>query len=246
MGASRDLEILARVGSGARFGYPVKGGVRLFGRSLLAVTLAGLAVPAGTAGGVAIVGLAEERVDNRDGADGDLTVQALRDCFGFPFAATFADIGRQVFAVDDQTLSFDGTGGRLLAGTVAGIGDGFTWIDIPVATKPLAVATARVATLVGAGVTRTVASVAGRIVRLRSVIDGVLTTADATITAAINGVAVTDGVITITQAGSAAGDIDEAVPTALNEVKPGDVLSLTVGGGNQTATPATVVVEIAQ
>lgn len=244
MGASRDLETLAR--SGDRFGYPVKAGARLFRGALVAVTLAGLAVAAGTAGGVAIVGVAEGHVDNRDGADGALHVEALRGCKGFVFEATFADIGRQVFAVDDQTLSFDGAGGRLLVGTVAGIGDGRTWIDIPVATKPPAVETVRIATLVGAGVTRTVASAAGRIVRLRSVIDGVLTTADATITAAINGVAVTDGVITIAQAGSAAGDVDEAVPTALNGVKPGDVISLTVGGGNQTATPATVVIEIAQ
>ncbi len=244
MGALRDLETLAR--SGGRFGYPAKAGVRLFRGTFAALTLAGLCVPAGTAGAVAIAGVVEGHVDNRDGADGDLHVEALRGCFGVVFAATFADIGRQVFAVDDQTLSFDGAGGHLLVGTVAGIGDGRTWIDIPLATKPPAVASARIATLVGAGVTRTVASAAGRIVRLRSVIDGVLTTADATITVAINGVAVTDGVITITQAGSAAGDVDEAVPTALNEVKPGDVISLTVGGGNQTATPATVVIEIAQ
>lgn len=244
MGTSRDLEIPAR--SGDRFGYPVAAGVRIFGCSFLAITLAGFVVPAGTAGAVAIVGLAEERVDNRDGADGDLHVEALRGCFGVIFAATFADIGRQVFAVDDQTLSFDGAGGRLLVGTVAGIGDGRTWIDIPVATKPLATETVRIATLVGAVVTRTVASVKGRIVRLRSVIDGVLTTGDATITAAINGVAVTDGVITITQAGSAAGDTDVAEPSALNEVKPGDMISLTVGGTNATATPATVVIEIAQ
>ncbi|RWE50432.1 MAG: hypothetical protein EOS24_34020, partial [Mesorhizobium sp.] len=35
-------------------------------------------------------------------------------------------------------------------------------------------------------------------------------------------------------------------PTALNEVNPGDVISFTVGGTNATATPATVVAEIAQ
>ncbi|WP_054310507.1 hypothetical protein [Mesorhizobium sp. 1M-11] len=244
MGASRDLETLAR--SGDRFGYPAKAGVRLFRGTFAALTLAGLCVPAGTAGAVAIAGVVESHVDNREGADGDLHVEAQRGCFGVVFAATFADIGRQVFAVDDQSLSFDGSGGRLLVGTVAGIGDGRTWIDIPLATKDLAVATVRVATLVGADVTRTIAAVKGRIVRLRSVIDGVLTTGDATITAAINGVEVTDGVITITQAGSAAGDVDEAVPTALNEVEPGDVISLTVGGTNATATPATVVVEIAQ
>lgn len=244
MAASRDLEIPAR--SGDRFGYPVKTGVRIFRKSIVALLATGMAVPAGTANAVSIVGLAEGNVDNRDGADGDLNVEALRGCFGFIFAADEVDIGRPVYAVDDQTLSFDGSGGRLMVGTVAGIGDGRTWIDIPTAEKPLIPLPARIATLVGAGVTRTIASVKGRITRLRSVIDGVLTTGDATITCAINGVAVTNGQITVTQAGSAAGDVDTAVPTALNEVNPGDVISFTVGGTNATATPATVVAEIAQ
>lgn len=244
MAASRDLEIPAR--SGDRFGYPAKSGVRIFRKSIVALLATGMAVPAGTANAVSIVGLAEGNVDNRDGADGDLNVEALRGCFGFIFAADEVDIGRQVYAVDDQTLSFDGSGGRLMVGTIAGIGDGRTWVDIPAAEKVLVPLAARIATLVGAGVTRTIASVKGRITRLRSVTDGVLTTGDATITCAINGVPVTTGVITITQAGSAAGDVDTVVPTALNEVNPGDVISFTVGGTNATATPATVVAEIAQ
>lgn len=244
MAASRDLEIPAR--SGDRFGYPAGSGVRIFRKSIVALLATGMAVPAGTANAVSIVGLAEGNVDNRDGTDGDLNVEALRGCFGFIFAADEADIGRPVYAVDDQTLSFDGSGGRLMVGTIAGIGDGRTWIDIPVAEKVLTPLSVRIATLVGAGVTRTIASVKGRITRLRSVTDGALTTGDATITCAINGVAVTTGVITVTQAGSAAGDVDTAVPTALNEVNPGDVISFTVGGTNATATPATVVAEIAQ
>ncbi|MFH1796273.1 MAG: hypothetical protein ABIF45_17425 [Pseudomonadota bacterium] len=242
MAATKDLEIPGR--SGDRFGYSVLAATRIWRKTLVAITAAGLAVPAGTVGAVAIVGLAEAHVDNREGVDGDRTVEALRGCFGFIFAADEADIGRAVYAIDDQTLSFDGSGGRLIVGTVAGIGDGRTWIDIPLATRAMQVMPVRIATLVGAGVTRTVASVKGRIARIRSVIDGVLTTGDATITAAINGVPVTNGVITITQAGSAAGDVDTAVPTALNEVNPGDVISFTVGGTNATATPATVVAEI--
>ena len=80
--------------------------------------------------------------------------------------------------------------------------------------------------------------------KIWSVTEGVLTTGDATITAKINGVAITTGVITVTQAGSAAGDKDSCVPTALNVVAVGDELSLTVGGTNATATVANAVFEI--
>lgn len=242
MAASRDLTIPSR--SGDRFGYPVKAGIVLYGRALMAITVLGFAVPAGHADAVAIVGLVEERVDNSAGADGELHATAMRGCFGVVFAADEPDVGRNVYAVDDETFSFDGSGGRLLAGHVAGIGDGRTWIDVAPRVKPAVPLPTRIATLVGAGVTRNVAPVKGRITKLRSVIDGVLTTGDATVTMTINGVAVTNGVLTITQAGSAAGDVDVATPTALNLVNPGDVIGYTVGGTNATATPASVVAEI--
>ncbi|HEV2501613.1 MAG TPA: hypothetical protein VGV39_00970 [Mesorhizobium sp.] len=128
MPASRDLEIRAR--SGESFGYPVKGGVRLFRKSIVAVTAAGLAVPAGTAGAVAVVGLADGRVDNRDGADGDTKVCAERGCFGLTLAVAFADIGKPVYATDDATITLDGTGGKLLVGKIVGIGEGSTWVAV--------------------------------------------------------------------------------------------------------------------
>lgn len=88
--------------------------------------------------------------------------------------------------------------------------------------------------LVGATaeVKRVVAPVAGTIAKIYSVIDGALTTGDATLTAKIGATAVTNGVLTVTQAGSAAGDVDSATPTAANTVADGDVLSITVGGTN--------------
>jgi len=128
MAATRDLEIPSR--DGTRFGYPVKAGIRFFGRAIVAVTAAGLAVPAAHADAIAIVGLAEFHVDNRDGADGDLTVTAIRDTRGFEFEATFADIGKPVYATDDATLTLDATGGKLKVGTIAGLGDGRTWVSV--------------------------------------------------------------------------------------------------------------------
>ena len=72
-------------------------------------------------------------------------------------------------------------------------------------------------------------------------IEGALTTGDATLTAKIGSTAITGGVLTITQSGSAAGDVDEAVPTAANTVLEGGVLSVTVGGTNDAAVAANVV-----
>jgi hypothetical protein len=88
--------------------------------------------------------------------------------------------------------------------------------------------------LVGANaeVKRVVSPIAGTIEKIYSVIDGALTTGNATLTAKIGAVAVTNGAITVTQDGSAAGDVDVATPSAANVLDVGDVLSITVGGTN--------------
>lgn len=102
----------------------------------------------------------------------------------------------------------------------------------------------RVTTLVGTGVYRTLAPAAGEVTAIHSIIEGVLTTGNATLTGKIGTTAITDGVITITQAGSAAGDKDVATPSALNVVAALDELSLTVGGTNATASAANCYFEI--
>lgn len=83
-----------------------------------------------------------------------------------------------------------------------------------------------------AGSSFAVAPVAGTITRIQSVIDGAIATANAGITTEINGVAVTGGAITITQAGSAAGDVDTATPTAANTVAVGDVIEIITDGAS--------------
>ncbi len=91
-----------------------------------------------------------------------------------------------------------------------------------------------------------VSPVAGDITKLWSVIDGAVGTADVTITAAIGTTNVTNGVITIATAGSAAGDVDSATPTAANTVAVGDVIRLTVAGGGSGGSPrghVTIVID---
>jgi hypothetical protein len=97
--------------------------------------------------------------------------------------------------------------------------------------------------LVGANteVKRVVSPIAGDIAKIYSVIDGALTTGNATLTAKIGAVAVTDGAITVTQAGSAAGDVDSVTPSAAKTVAVGDVLSITVGGTNDATKLGHVV-----
>jgi hypothetical protein len=86
-----------------------------------------------------------------------------------------------------------------------------------------------------AQVVRVVSPVAGTVDKIYSVLNAALATGDATLTAAINATPITSGVITITQAGSAAGDLDVATPSAAKTVAIGDVIKLT-GGGASTAT----------
>lgn len=75
--------------------------------------------------------------------------------------------------------------------------------------------------------------VAGTITRIASRLGGAaLAAGDATITAAIGGTPVTTGAITITQSGSAQGDLDAVVPSAANTVAVGSNLTFTVGGAN--------------
>lgn len=78
---------------------------------------------------------------------------------------------------------------------------------------------------------------AGTINKIWSVTDAAVATADITITAAIGVTGVTNGVVTIATAASAAGDIDSATPTAANVVTAGQAINLTVTGGGAGGTP---------
>ncbi|MCX5497320.1 hypothetical protein OSH11_21665 [Kaistia dalseonensis] len=120
--------------AGDAYGYPVKAATRIFARTLVAVTATGLAVPAGTVGAVAVVGVAGHHADNRLGPDADGKIRVDREVFTFAFAGTaptFANIGSPVYAVDDNTVSLDSSSGtRLKAGTLDGIEDGTPWVRV--------------------------------------------------------------------------------------------------------------------
>jgi len=88
---------------------------------------------------------------------------------------------------------------------------------------------------------------AGDILKIYSVIDQAIATADTVITAKIATVAVTDGVLTIAYSGSAAGDVDSATPSAAKTVTAGQAIEFACGGQTTTAASRahiTVVIDV--
>jgi len=75
----------------------------------------------------------------------------------------------------------------------------------------------------------------GKVIKIITALQGAIGTANAAITFEIGGVAITGGAITVTQSGSAAGDIDTAEPTAANEVaEDGTIEMITDGASSNT------------
>ncbi|MDR6102788.1 putative RecA/RadA family phage recombinase [Agrobacterium larrymoorei] len=113
---------------GDMYGYPVLGGVQIFGGTMIGVTAALAAVPAGHASCVALIGFSEEAVDNRSGATGDRLVNARKGVSVIPLAgAVPADIGKPVYASADDTFTL-AAGSLLKAGTIDAIDAEGVWL----------------------------------------------------------------------------------------------------------------------
>ena len=75
----------------------------------------------------------------------------------------------------------------------------------------------------------------GKIIKIITALQGAIGTANGGITFEIGGTAITGGGITVTQSGSAAGDIDTAEPTAANDVaEDGSIEMITDGASTNT------------
>lgn len=235
---------------GILFSYPVLADAVIHQGAIVVVNSSGYAKPAVTGTGLVAVGIARESVDATGLSSGDISIEIeemIAECFNSAGGdeITIADIGKVCFLADDQTVAKTSNGGaRSPAGIVRQIESGKVFVELSSAiadkAENLVTLDLEVGTLVGSNVYRVVSPVAGVITKIWSVTNGVLTTGDATLTAKIGATGVTGGVITITQSGSAAGDVDSATPTAARTLAVGDVLSVTVGGTNATATAAHV------
>lgn len=75
----------------------------------------------------------------------------------------------------------------------------------------------------------------GRIIKILTALQGAITGANSAITFEINGTVITDSGITITQSGSAAGDVDSSEPSALNNVEEDGTVEIITDGASSTA-----------
>ena len=90
--------------------------------------------------------------------------------------------------------------------------------------------TSKITTISTAGSTFVPVPDGGSIIKIFTSIKNAISSANAALTFEIGGVAVTGGGITVTQSGSAAGDIDTSEPTALNEVSEGGSIEMITSG----------------
>lgn len=74
--------------------------------------------------------------------------------------------------------------------------------------------------------------IAGTITKIQTVLSGAIGTADCNMSFEIGGTAITGGGITITQSGSAAGDIDSATPTANNTITADQAIEMISDGAS--------------
>ncbi len=97
---------------GVELEFPVKGGSRIFAGGLVAVDSTGYAVPAGNVAGHKVMGVAMEQADNRSGGDGAMQVRVrLAGVFEFEAVSIApAQVGAEMFVVDDQTFDDENSG----------------------------------------------------------------------------------------------------------------------------------------
>lgn len=119
---------------GTDFGRPVAAGARIFAGGMVFL-LNGLASAAVNAAAL-VDGRAGETVDNRDGGNGDLLVDVDRGTFAFASAGgadaiATDDIGKDCYAVDDQTVGLTNGGGtRPRAGRIEDVDAAGVWVSI--------------------------------------------------------------------------------------------------------------------
>ena len=80
----------------------------------------------------------------------------------------------------------------------------------------------------------------GKVIKIITALQGAIGTANGGITFEIGGTAITGGGITVTQSGSAAGDVDTAEPTAANEVAEDGTIEMITDGASSNAVKLNV------
>lgn len=230
----------------------VAASTKIFKGALVVLNATGYLTNATGAAGEAIRGVAQQYVDNSAGSAGDLSCDVMQGAFEFHNSSstdqiTIADAEKVCYVVDNHTVAKTSNAGvRAIAGVVQSIApDGKVRVRVGHRAEPAPLAefsflAPKISSKASdAEVFRWVAPFACKLLGFQTVLNAVLATGDATVQAKVNGTnagSTTTGLATITQSGSAAGDVDEALPITTNvDLAKGDILTLVVAGAS-TAT----------
>lgn len=131
---------------GVEISCPVYRAVKIFGGALVCVNAAGYLIPGADTASLIFKGISIERKDNTNGNDGDLTCQIRQRGLVkviLNTAITQANVGDNVFLVDDQTVDIAAnTTHDIFCGVIAEyIDTTHAWIDIEPAVKLADIAT---------------------------------------------------------------------------------------------------------
>jgi len=131
---------------GVEKAFLVAGSQKIFGGALTCVNAAGYALEGSDTAGLIFQGISMEQKDNSSGSNGDLSIVLRRRGLIkviMDTAITIANIGDNVFLVDDQTVDLSGNvSNNIFCGIIAGyIDTTHAWIDIEPAIRQADVAT---------------------------------------------------------------------------------------------------------
>tara|TARA_R110002012_G_scaffold240116_1_gene414239 strand:- start:9 stop:356 length:348 start_codon:yes stop_codon:yes gene_type:complete len=100
--------------------------------------------------------------------------------------------------------------------------------------------TSKITNISAAGSTFVPVPDGGKVIKIITSIKNAISSANAALTWEIGGTAMTGSAITVTQSGSAAGDVDTSEPTAANDVAEGGTIEMISDGGSSTACECVV------
>ena len=84
----------------------------------------------------------------------------------------------------------------------------------------------------------------GKIKKAWVTINGAIGTANAVLTLKIGGTAVTGGVLTVVQSGSAAGDVASAIPSAANTFTPDQAIEVATNGASTNTIIGVITLQV--
>lgn len=231
---------------------------KIYAGSLVARDSGGNATPGAVATTLLGMGRAEEQVDNSAGNAGDKTVIVRKGVFLFGNSSagdqiTAADIGKECYIVDDQTVAkTDGTSTRSIAGRIVDVESAGVWVEFAVIPRPATVGSADLnetlikyatVTLTNANIkalratpiTLVAAQGANKVVELVSATLKLVAGANV-LTETIDNMAIkyTDGLgVAVSQAIEATGFIDAAVTTVTNALPVIDAIAALSASANK-------------